>query len=308
MGIFLIYRGIKQNSTLKTGAGPWVIIGLVFFIPAVVNEILDELDIVFDQNFYPSNVYTVIFTLSPLFVLIGALFMILGLYRQFLIGESLNQDLIDKNIELKARSNELSNFAHVLSHDLRNELTMIHAILDKMELTTSINETDIESLRKRVLQIATIMTRSLELADTGQIVGIKNPVDLNILVKEVAEVSIPTSVNFSKNELPTVLADREKLYQVFKNIFENAVLHAQPKSIQVTSKTLNDSFIISFANDGKPVRHEMRGRMFKRVISEENGIGGLGLQIIHKIIEAHGWSINLNDHGLAFVIKIPKEH
>jgi signal transduction histidine kinase len=223
------------------------------------------------------------------------------------VGEILNQDLIKKNIELKAQSHELSNFANVLSHDLRNELAMIHATLDTMEMSSSANEADIEKMRKRVNQISSLITRSIELAETGQIVGNKTLMDLNSLVREVASVSIPSSVNFSIDNLPTIPADREKIYQVIKNIFENAVLHAQPKTIRVTSKTFDEYMILSFVNDGKPVADDLREKMFKQKLSEENGIGGLGLNIIQRIIEAHGWTINLNDHGLAFEIKIPRK-
>ncbi|MHA2237097.1 MAG: sensor histidine kinase [Candidatus Hodarchaeales archaeon] len=306
-GIFIVYREIRKSSTLKTGAGPWVIFGLLFFIPSVVNEIFDELDIILGENFYPDDIYEIFFTVSPLLTLIGALLLIFGLYRQFLVGEILNQDLIKKNIELKAQSHELSNFANVLSHDLRNELAMIHATLDTMEMSSSANEADIEKMRKRVNQISSLITRSIELAETGQIVGNKKPMDLNSLVREVASVSIPSSVNFSIDNLPTIPADREKIYQVIKNIFENAVLHAQPKTIRVTSKTFDEYMILSFVNDGKPVADDLREKMFKQKLSEENGIGGLGLNIIQRIIEAHGWTINLNDHGLAFEIKIPRK-
>jgi light-regulated signal transduction histidine kinase (bacteriophytochrome) len=49
-------------------------------------------------------------------------------------------------------------------------------------------------------------------------------------VKEVASVVIPAEINFTcVDKLPIVLGDHEKLYQVYKNLFEKAVVHGKPK-------------------------------------------------------------------------------
>ena len=125
IGLIILILGVKTTKTLKTGAGPWVISGLIIMLPPVINEILDELNILLQTNYYPENFYQLIDYLSPLLLFIGGLLLVIGLYRQFLIGEQLSQSMYQKSQELHAQKEELSEFAHTLAHDLRSEISVI---------------------------------------------------------------------------------------------------------------------------------------------------------------------------------------
>ncbi|MHA1945376.1 MAG: sensor histidine kinase [Candidatus Hodarchaeales archaeon] len=300
-GILLVITGMRRSETLKTGSGPWVISGLAFTLPTILNEIFDELEIILNSDFYPDNLYQFFFTFTPAFLLFAAILLTIGLYRQFLIGEHLHQNLVTKNLELDSQRQELSNFAHTLSHDLRNELSLIQATLDLIDRKKDCDERDIDLLRRRTDLISALLNRSISLADAGLIIGPKNKVNLNKLFQDVSEAVVPSSVKVKVTDVPPVVADREKLYQVIKNILENAVLHSNPKQIDITAETGDAEVQIRIANDGKPIRPEIRGKMFKEDLSDE----GLGLKIIQRIIEAHGWKISVNANGRAFIITIP---
>ncbi len=300
-GIFLIILGMRKTETLKTGAGPWVISGLALTLPTILNEMFDELEIVLMLEFYLDDLYQFIFTFTSTFLLFAAILLIIGLYRQFLIGEHLSQNLVTKNMELDSQRHELSNFAHTLSHDLRNELSLIQATLDLIEKKEDCEIKDIDIIRRRTDQISSLISRSISLADVGLIVGSKKPIDMNKLFQDVSEATVPSSVKVTISHLPPLVADREKIYQVVKNILENAVLHSKPKQIKITAVTRENETQIRIANDGKPIRQEMRHKMFKEDLSDE----GLGLKIIQRIIEAHGWKISVDKLGRAFIITIP---
>lgn len=300
-GIILTILGMRKTETLKTGAGPWVISGLALTLPTILNEVFDELQIVLMSEFYPDDLHQFIHTYTSAFLLFAAILLTVGLYRQFLIGEHLYQNIVTKNIELDSQRQELSNFAHTLSHDLRNELSLILATLDLIERKNGCDNDDIDIIRRRTKQISALLNRSIALADIGLIVGSKKPINLEKLFQEVSEVTIPSSVKVTISDLPPLVADREKLYQAIKNILENAVLHSKPKQIIVTAVVGENEIQIHIANDGKPVRPEIRNKMFKEDFSEE----GLGLKIIQRIIEAHGWKISVDTLGKAFIITIP---
>ncbi len=300
-GIFLVILGMRKTETLKTGAGPWVISGLALTLPTALNEIFDELEIVLIIDFYPDDLYQFIFTYTPAFLLIAAILLIIGLYRQFLIGEHLSQNLVTKNMELDSQRQELSNFAHTLSHDLRNELSLIQATLDFIEKKEDYDDENVDIIRRRTNQISSLINRSITLADAGLIVGSKKPINLKRLFQDVSEVTVPSSVKIKISDLPPLVADREKLYQVMKNILENAVLHSKPKQIIISAVTRENEIQIRIENDGEPIRSEIRDKMFKEDLSEE----GLGLKIIQRIIVAHGWKISVDELGRAFIITIP---
>ncbi len=300
-GILLVILGMRRTETLKTGAGPWVISGLAFTLPTTLNEIFDELEIILTSDFYPDNLYQFFFTFTPAFLLFAAILLTIGLYRQFLIGEHFHQNLVTKNLELDSQRQELSNFAHTLSHDLRNELSLIQSTLDLIDRKKDCDKRDIDLLRRRTNLISSLLNRSVSLADAGLIIGSKKTVNLNKLFQEVSEAVVPSSVKVKIIDLPPVVADREKLYQVLKNILENAVLHSNPKQIDITAEIEENEVQIRIANDGKPIQPEIRGKMFKEDFSKE----GLGLKIIQRIIEAHGWKISVNANGRTFIITIP---
>jgi signal transduction histidine kinase len=298
---------MNQTVTLKTGSGPWIILGLSLTLPSIVNEVLDEFDIIFRVNLYPSVLYEFVFAFSPLLILLGALALIIGLYRQFLVGEDLRKELLEQNVALESQKQELSKFAHTLKHDLRNELTLILSTTELIEKKGTFNTDDLNLIKRRTNRITSLLNRSIELADAGLIVGEKIKVNLNKLLLEVAEATIPSSIAFSQSNLPSVYADKEKLYQVFKNLLENAVIHAKPKTIEVASKHTVDEIHIHITHDGKPVRVELRPIMFQNYVMNHEGEAGMGLRIITRIVEAHGWQIMLDNTGRTISIIIPQE-
>ena len=297
---------MRKTQTLKTGAGPWILGGLLFMIPAIVNEVIDEFEIIVSGNFYPDDLYEFIFTYSPISLFVGALMLMVGLYRQFLIGEHFSQNIVRKNIELEATKQELSDFAHTLSHDLRNELSLIQATLDLMERKDTLDFDDINVIRRHSQQISSLIQRSITLADAGLIVGKKELIDLNSLVRDVAEATIPSIIQVKVTDLPELRVDKEKVYQVVKNLLENAVIHAKPNTIKISAKITDEFIFLLISNDGIPVRKEIRNKLFRADLSNEKAGRGKGIQIIRNIVEAHGWKITLEQSGTTFIIAIPK--
>ncbi len=298
---------MRRTVTLKTGSGPWIILGLSLTLPSTVNEIFDEFQIIVDGNFYPLVLYDIIFTFSPLFLLLGALALIIGLYRQFLVGEDLSQELLGQNVALESQKQELSKFAHTLKHDLRNELALILSTTELIERKGTFETDEINLIKRRTKQITSLLNRSIELADAGLIVGEKVEVSLNKLLLKVTEATIPSSIVFSMAKLPSVYADKDKLYQVFKNLLENTVLHAKPKTIEVASKHTVEEIHIHITHDGKPVRVDLRPIMFQNNVTAHEGEVGMGLRIITRIVEAHGWQIMLDNTGRTVSIITPQE-
>jgi len=307
-GILIIALGLRRTKTLKTGAGPWVIVGLALLIPPIVNEIFDELFIeIFQVDIYPKSIYEFIDKIYPPIFFIAGLLLIYGLYRQFLIGERLSQTMYVKNEELVAQKQELSEFAHSLSHDLRSEIAVIVGITELMDTEKAYSTINVNNIRDHVQQISALLNRSIKLADAGLIIGKTEHIDLTTLVKEVANVVIPAEINFiCIDKLPIVSGDHEKLYQVFKNLFENAVVHGKPKNIQVGINISESEIRIHFRNDGEQIPLEVRHLIFQKGFTTKQSGKGIGLTIIQKIIHAHGWKIGLEpDSETIFRITIP---
>lgn len=205
--------------------------------------------------------------------------------------------------KLRRQKEELSDFAHFIAHDVSNCLTTIEGYTQLLDL--EYDETHIIS--KQIEYMKNLLIRSLMLADAGLAVDKTEVTDLNMLVRRISETTIPKEIEFSHDDLPTVLCDEEKLAQVFKNLFENAVIHGKPQKIEIGFTKNERLMTILINNDGQPIHENIKDKIFDYGFTTLKDSMGLGLSIVRKMVEAHGWNINLqsNDQNTSFQITIP---
>ncbi|MHA2272645.1 MAG: hybrid sensor histidine kinase/response regulator [Candidatus Hodarchaeales archaeon] len=205
---------------------------------------------------------------------------------------------------LRQQKEELSEFAHAMNHDLKNYLFAIRGYADLLQ--TECDSSYPGKIHQMVQGMSALLQRSVALADAGLVIKKTDKVDLASLMKEVAESIIPENVDFSLNDLPAVQGDYEKLAQVFQNLFDNALIHGEPRRIEVHGLKLADGINIHVRNDGIPISVQDRSKIFQRGFTTKEG-QGLGLTIAQKIIKAHGWEVELLEGPeTIFRIFIPK--
>ncbi|MHA2245012.1 MAG: ATP-binding response regulator [Candidatus Hodarchaeales archaeon] len=210
------------------------------------------------------------------------------------------------NEKLRWQKEELSEFAHIMSHDIRSFTS--HILGYSELLSRNYDHSYIVKIKESINSINSLLKRSLELADAGLQIRATDEVDLTYCVKSCAEYIIPESITFFHENLSMILCDREKVYQIFKNLFENAVIHGEPTKIEVREKQSMDGIILEIMNDGRKIHSEIREKIFLRWFSTKKGNKGLGLNIVKKLIDAHGWKIILdNGPQTTFRIFIPNE-
>lgn len=206
---------------------------------------------------------------------------------------------------LKKQKEELSDFAHSMSHDLKN---IFHNMMGFIELVEE--EQDFRHLsRMRILlnETGEMVDHSVALADAGLIIEQKENVNLDSLVREVADSLVPDTVSYTQDKLPMTDADERKVAQIFRNLFDNAILHGKPEKIEVDLIDEGERFLITISNDGKAIPDIMRSKVFFRGYTTSKTGKGFGLAIVKRLVEAHGWSIKLlESRKTAFEITIPK--
>jgi PAS domain S-box-containing protein len=207
--------------------------------------------------------------------------------------------------KLTLQRDELASFAHMMAHDLRNSLLSIEGYADALQI--DFEAAYAERIRRLARNMNEILQRSLALADAGLIIDQTTEVDLNEIVQEAAEITIPDDVEFSSTNLPVVSGDREKLLQIVQNLLENAVIHGAPKKISINRRDSMGNINLLISNDGKAIPPENSSKIFRQGFSTKSAKkGGLGLAIVRRIIEAHGWEIHLeNSDPPTFRITIP---
>ena len=117
-------------------------------------------------------------------------------------------------------------------------------------------------------------------------------------------------------DLPRVMADRQRIVQVLNNLLANAARHAPESSpIRVAAVRDGGHVAVSVADQGKGVPAEQLPHLFQKYTGLGGGDGGglggsgLGLAICKGLVEAHGGRIRAAsggaDKGTQFTFTLP---
>ncbi len=205
---------------------------------------------------------------------------------------------------LKKQKEELSDFAHTMSHDLKNIFHNMLGFIELIEEEQNLNH--LTRIRTLLNETSEMVDHSVALADAGLVIEETEKVDLTSLVKEVAESIIPESIRYSQKGLPEISADQRKVAQIFRNLFDNAIQHGQPSEIEVKATRTDGAYLVHVTNDGKTIPEIQRPKIFLRGFTTSKNGQGYGLAIVRRLVEAHGWTIKLLDEReTTFLIEIP---
>jgi signal transduction histidine kinase len=119
--------------------------------------------------------------------------------------------------------------------------------------------------------------------------------------------------NYNNLTKAIILADKEQIARVFINLIKNS-LQAIPANKQAEiyieiSKISNNRFQILLIDNGVGIPADMRKRIFSPYFTSKSSGKGIGLSIVHNIIESIGGSIRFETsptEGTAFFITIPE--
>ncbi|WP_256299962.1 histidine kinase N-terminal 7TM domain-containing protein [Haloarchaeobius salinus] len=199
--------------------------------------------------------------------------------------------------ELERTNERLDEFASVVSHDLRNPLTVGNGYLQAAK------EGDMEALEvveEAHERMERIVDDALELARQGDAVQQTESVDLTTAARRAwATVETGDAVLQFAGE-GTVAADRDRLRRVFENLFRNCVEHATTDDGPVTvtvgvehDPSAADPAVTRFyvSDDGPGIPADRRERVFESGVTTNDEGTGFGLAIVESIARAHGWSV-----------------
>ena len=197
------------------------------------------------------------------------------------------------NQEALERQNErLDEFASVVSHDLRNPLSVIAGRAELVRETGDVDHVD------AIVESAERMDRLIEdvlaLARQGEAATERERVPLEAAARDAWEaVGTPAASLDVAEGLPVVSGNRERLQRLFENLFRNAIEHAG-EDVSVSVRPVGEAGC-AVVDDGPGIPEAERDRVFDRGYS--TGGTGLGLAIVDDIVEGHGGTVAATDAG-----------
>ena len=190
------------------------------------------------------------------------------------------------------------------AHELRTPLTNIRGYLEGLqEGVVSPSQETFEMLHSEMLRLVRLSEDLLSLAraDAAKLDLRPQPFSMRDLVEEVLDFNrlrlsakdLKAEVRFHEGA-DVVLADRDKLLQAVRNLFDNAWQYTPPGGrIQVSAKRVPEGLRVSFVNTGQGIAAEDLPYIFERFYradksrSRDHGGAGIGLSIVKELVEAH---------------------
>jgi signal transduction histidine kinase len=236
--------------------------------------------------------------------LLGAMLAFLfGVFRWDRRRTERERELDYRRERLAAKTDQLETFANVVSHDLRNPLTVAYGRLDMLQerlddpdATTPVRE---ELARmERIVDDVLLLARSEDSADTA-------PVSLETVARTAWDHVDTGNATLVVEADRQLRADAGLLGQAFENCVRNAIEHAGDAPTVTVGATDTTLFV---ADDGPGIPAADRGRVLESgVTSSEDGTG-FGLAIVDRIASAHGWTVRLAESepgGLRIEFAVP---
>lgn len=199
-------------------------------------------------------------------------------------------ELRETTQQLKRQNEQLDQFTSIVSHDLRNPLSVAEGYVEMAR-----EEHDSEHLSTVAdahTRMHTLIENLLVLARSGKQIDEVDEVALSHLIEAcwgnvaTAKATLVTDVDRQ------IQADRSRLRQLFENLMRNAVEHGG-EDVTVSIGALDDGFY--FEDDGPGIPSEERDRVFEAGYLMADDGSGLGLNIVKQVAEAHGWNVSVTD-------------
>lgn len=245
---------------------------------------------------------------------------------------TVQRKLAKKTDQLEKLNNLKDHMIGMAAHDLRNPLGVImnfseFILEEQKELNTMTDQqkqflTEIHKSSNLMLNIVNDLLDltkiesgkiALDLQDHDLVAEVNRIVRLNQILARKKKIDL----TFHSNDKPvSKKADIYKLEQVLNNLITNAIKFSESNtavSVNINCEE-NESVLLSVADQGQGIPGDELEDLFKpfsktsvKATAGEQSTG-LGLAITRRIVEAHGWDIDVEStvgQGTVFYIRIP---
>jgi PAS domain S-box len=251
--------------------------------------------------------------------------------KQQLFTEELHRLVGERTLELQRSNDDLRQFAHVASHDLKEPVRKIKTYWNRIieeyseELPDQVKRY-LGKIEGSINRMYALIEGILRYSKFGNTEYLQEKVDLNQVIKNIEsdlEVLIAEKhAQINVGLLQDIYANSFLMYQLFYNLILNSLKFSKegiPSRIDISSQVIKEqqkSFVkITVSDNGIGFEEEFNEMIFDSFTrlnpADEYEGTGLGLALCKKIVQRHRGSITASgkpDIGATFTILLPIEN
>jgi signal transduction histidine kinase len=225
------------------------------------------------------------------------------------------------------RSERLASMGQIaagVAHEINNPLGIVLGFTQDLLAGKEKSDPDTEALRiieHETERCARVVKDLLNLARTAE--PVRKPVDIRAIIDKTLKLFAiqfrdrNISIESFFNAAPLVLGDEQQLQQVFMNVIINSI-HAMDKggTLKVAMASGGEldgdpGVAVRIEDTGYGISEEQLRHIFDPFYTTKKGGGsGLGLFIVHRLVDAHGGKVTINSapgKGTTCTIVLPTE-
>jgi PAS domain S-box-containing protein len=258
---------------------------------------------------------------APSYNLLGDIVGSIGIHLD--ITALKNLELQKESIlkELESSNNQLHEYAHIVSHDLKSPLRSIDALVswikadnkgkfDKITLENfDLIDTTLQTMEKLISNVLEYSSVSSAVKQNEE------DVDLNSTLSNLKNILlIPRNISIKVlNKLPIVKGDSTKFQQLFQNLLSNAIKFCDKEKGFIEINYVDNNTFHQFAikDNGIGIEKKYHDKIFQifHSLNKRGDSTGIGLSIVKKIIDLYEGDIWLESEpnvGTTFYFTIRK--
>lgn len=227
------------------------------------------------------------------------------------------KEKLEEELRRSERLAALGRLVTGVAHELRNPIGIVKTTVQIMEKELENKNVDKEYFKvidEQILRQNRVIEELLDFGRPGK--NLVQNANINSLLERVLIFTKPMLLQHRVQlqlaldpQLPTILADAERIKQVFVNIILNAV-QAMPEGGQLTISTRQHQqwIQIAFEDTGPGIAPEEVATIFDPFYTTREYGTGLGLSISYQIVKTHDGHIEVEStpgKGTCFIVHLP---
>ncbi|MFC7203226.1 PAS domain S-box protein [Haloferax namakaokahaiae] len=220
--------------------------------------------------------------------------------RLDLVGEdrfvAISRDITERKEReraLEAQNKRLEEFVSVVSHDLRNPLSVATGWMDI--IAADYDSDEVESVQRAHRRMETLIDDLLTLARNNEHERELEHIDFGRFVQACAETVDTADATIRSDVQGTITANRSRLQQLLENLLRNAIDHGG-EQVTITVGELPNGFYVE--DDGDGIDPEDQQNVFEMGFTTASDGTGFGLTIVSEVAAEHDWDVSVTSGSL----------